>query len=340
MCVTETSPKNSPVEMSPSEINLEGYDVHVNHNKRRGVAIYTAKYLKSTPIDHEGTYLFEEHCWTKIKLNESDSLLIGCIYRSPNSQEANNGELLRMLPTLCHTQDFSHLLICGDFNLPEINWAEPPTTSTGPESLSAKFLDCTRDCFLWQHVTEPTHKRGQQTSNTLDLVLTNEENMIDKVEYDAPLGKSHHCCLIFKYKCYSEQKKEKKTALNLKRGDYDRLRGQIRNTDFGDLRTTQIEEAWDSFHQKLTENINQCIPRLYFDPSRKRRPEWINTEVLEKVRVKRAAFKQYRTTGDEDDYRKYTRARNQTRWASRNAKRAFERELAEEATTQKLCTST
>jgi hypothetical protein len=56
----------------------------------------------------------------------------------------------------------------------------------------SRFLVCIDDCFLTQHVREATHHRPGQAANTLDLVLSNEENMVEGVQHHAPLGKSHH----------------------------------------------------------------------------------------------------------------------------------------------------
>ena len=53
--------------------------------------IYTARYLGASQCDFSNE--FNENCWVEVKLRERDKLLIGCIYRSPNSDEANNVKL-------------------------------------------------------------------------------------------------------------------------------------------------------------------------------------------------------------------------------------------------------
>ena len=47
------------------------------------------------------------------------------------------------------------------------------------ESCAQQFLDTLQDLFLYQHINLPTRYRHGQVSNTLDLVITNEEHMID-----------------------------------------------------------------------------------------------------------------------------------------------------------------
>ena len=63
------------------------------------------------------------------------------------------------------------VLIIGDFNFPGIDWVTLEADVTG-----SKFLDLTQDCFLTQHVLKPT-----RYDNLLDLVLSSEENMVEKL---------------------------------------------------------------------------------------------------------------------------------------------------------------
>ena len=59
------------------------------------------------------------------------------------------------------------------------------------------------DSYLHQHVKNLTRPRANQCPSILDLVLTNEENMISDLQFMAPLGKSDHAVLSFVLKCYT-----------------------------------------------------------------------------------------------------------------------------------------
>ncbi len=92
----------------------------------------------------------------------------------------------------------SHVLIMGDYNCREINWNE--LEIEGPESRFANaFYEATEDAYLVQHVKETIRYREGNKATCLDLVFTNEENMIDKVTTSAPLGSSDHLCLEWNY---------------------------------------------------------------------------------------------------------------------------------------------
>jgi hypothetical protein len=53
---------------------------------------------------------------------------------------------------------------------------------------------------------ENTRMRENCEPITLDLILTNDENMIEELNYTSPLGNSDHCSLEFVLKCYCGDK--------------------------------------------------------------------------------------------------------------------------------------
>ena len=101
---------------------------------------------------------------------------------------------MRNLILLCSAHSYSHFLLIGDFNYPEISWdpIRMPEDNMHPATL---FVECLRDAT--RHVTSPIHSRAEQKANILDLILTNEELMVDDLTHDPPLGKSHYDCLVF-----------------------------------------------------------------------------------------------------------------------------------------------
>ena len=82
---------------------------------------------------------------------------------------------------------YTHLLICGDFNFPHIDWS----LITGDNSHTQAFVETIQDMFLYQHVYKPTRYRPNATPHILDLILTNEENMVNDLQYLPGLGSSY-----------------------------------------------------------------------------------------------------------------------------------------------------
>ena len=52
-----------------------------------------------------------------------------------------------------------------------------------------------------QCVTDPTRGRGSNNPNVLDLILSNDDDIIGDVEYFSPLGRSNHCIPTFLIMC-------------------------------------------------------------------------------------------------------------------------------------------
>ena len=96
-------------------------------------------------------------------------MIIGVVYRSPNSSEYNDSNLRDLFQKVNeNVSNHSHLLITGDFNLPHINWNSWDVPNW--DSVAGSFLDILDDYFLFQYVTFPTRNREGQSPSTLDYI--------------------------------------------------------------------------------------------------------------------------------------------------------------------------
>lgn len=153
----------------------------------------------------------------------------------------------------------SHLLICGDFNYANINWSSDTAYTTN--SHCQQFIDKLDDLFLYQHVTEPTRYRHSQIPNTLDLIITNEEHMINDIVYQPGLGLSDHVCLHFKYLCYVEKCNATTQRFNLYHADFNQLNTLLHSVDWEEaLSGLDVNGAWNYFSGKFNTFIRECIP--------------------------------------------------------------------------------
>ena len=189
---------------------------------RKERSIYTHESLGATEGREMTDTNRDESVWCKAKLMRNDKLLIGCICRSPNSNVTNDAKINDTLKK-ANNLGFSHVLIFGDLNNPSLNWREntSPPDSNHPSTI---FMEAVRESFLTQHVTEPTHYRGNNTPNTLGLIFTNEEDMIEKLKYLAPIGKSHHSLLNFNFCCYTKSTKSRVDKYRYDKGNDKEMR--------------------------------------------------------------------------------------------------------------------
>jgi hypothetical protein len=107
VAVSEVKPKIRG-GLSEADYSIDGYTMNpVNldpdTNKGRGMIIYTHQSLEKCTIQINPSPQFEEACLLEIRLRGGDTLLFGCIYRSPTpSPDANenNENLNRLLKTI------------------------------------------------------------------------------------------------------------------------------------------------------------------------------------------------------------------------------------------------
>ena len=69
--------------------------------------------------------------WTEIQLRGCDSLLAGCVYHS------STGHLSTSVSSLCilfaEFDNYSHLLICGNFNFKDVTWSDFSNSATNSD---------------------------------------------------------------------------------------------------------------------------------------------------------------------------------------------------------------
>lgn len=286
--ITEINPKNTCVGgFMEDDLVLGGYTAYCDM-AGRGAVLYVRDSIVSSQVilQHRGG----PSVWCSIPLQGRDSLLVGVVYRSPSNSEAENQGINEILNEAVGKQS-SHLLIMGDFNYPDIQWSTQ-TLGPGAREAARRFLSCCQNCFLSQHVLSPTHYRGLQTANTLDLVMTNEVNMIDDIHYDDPVGKSHHCVLKFEFRGYVNRMITKVKKYCYEKGDYDKLRKVLTDINWGDLFLNgDVDEVWSAMEERILEAVNECVPFYVITDGdgarKKRKPRWMNAHVMAQIRKKR-----------------------------------------------------
>ena len=205
--LTEVIPKAQRLPLAPALLQIPGYSMFHNFlpstlnlgsSGTRGICLYAAEHLNVTEVFFNQSVI--ENVWVTLSLQGGNSLLIGCLYRSPSgSTEDSVQQLEQLIRQVCATSH-SHLVVVGDFNLPQINWSAQ--SSQAPMShCSHSFIETIRDCFLFQHVLKPTRYRLDETPSVLDLIFSREEGMVRKLEYLPGLGNSDHVVLQFTVAC-------------------------------------------------------------------------------------------------------------------------------------------
>ena len=340
IAVSEINAKNG-TERSEADYSIDNYTINpVNLDKTsgRGIIIYTHSSLDKSAIQVKMDNTFEEACLLEVRLRNGDMLMFGCIYRSPTQtldSTENNENLNKLLQAIC-TKSYSHVCIVGDFNYRDINW-NSWTTPHDENSKEAKFIEAVRDCFLFQHIEEPTRARGNDDPSLIDLVLTNEELQVSDVVHHAPLGKSDHSVITFNYHCYLDFSKPKK-CYQYNKADFD---GMIRNpestsweeTFMMEARTKDPETQWEMLKAKLIELRNKFVPTATIKSGTNclKGSFPIDTTVQQAIKEKHSLHRRWikcKRRGDQSLREAYTKSRGKVKKLMRQSKRSFEKAIA------------
>lgn len=188
IAITEIKPKMFKDNLQSSGFNLDGYRVfchELQENSGRGLLLYVASDIDVSLIDIPIAYI--ECIFLVLKgTRYSNSLLIGNIYRSPNSTLENDNKLFDQLQYVELNYQIPKLLV-GDFNYSNIEWysVDGLGISARYSGLTANemlFDNTLSENLLMQHVVLPTRQRGTDTPHILDLVLSSDD-IISDIEY-------------------------------------------------------------------------------------------------------------------------------------------------------------
>jgi len=208
--------------------------------------------LESVDIT-ENNY-FKDMIWCQITVNNNESLLVGCLYRTPSSGD-NENQLLKEV--LCSVTDIKcdHILITGDFNLPNIDWLKN-VASCGEKAVDSQMLKAFNDCFLTQHVSFATRDLLRQQRATLDLVFTREEGLVNCVSH---LGKSDHCGILIQLCVSAKQSQINESVLvhDWAKADFPEMSNEILSIDWINkldiMNADEINTCLSDFLQQLVE---------------------------------------------------------------------------------------
>ena len=151
------------------------------------MVIYVRDNIISYLCDVLDNLPFEESVWRIVKVNRTDNLLIGGIYRSAAKDSSNNENLLHLISTAC-AKNFKYVLVAGDFNYPKISW---DTWSTSRIKTLSNFWNVYVTFIFFRLLINLQDLGKGQICNILDLFLCSTEDMIN-VQYGDHLGASDH----------------------------------------------------------------------------------------------------------------------------------------------------
>ena len=325
--ITEVLPKVQPSFISDVQLYIPGYNLFTNFKlncdltgaKGRGIVIYLSCDLTAAHQVYFTTTNFEEQIWITVPLKGHDTLLVGCIYRSPSDETLSSTiSLCNLLSSICN---YTHLLICGDFNYPNINWVNMSSGSPA----SQLFLQTIQDHYLYQHVQNPTRYRDNSTPHVLDLIFSNQKDFVEDIQYLPGLGLSDHVCLEFGFKCYSLYNPVSIPKFNLRSADFPKMRQLISDVDWESiLNPLDLQDAWHYFSTVFDDIIAKSIP---LDLPHHKKNIYMSHKAFRLKNKKCKLWNRYTATRSVSIYNLYCKTRNELRNLTWNLHCTYEKRL-------------
>ena len=217
----------------------------------------------------------------------------------------------------------TYLLICGDFNYREIYWLNEASRDRGHIST---FISTIQECFLHQHVTEPTRFPVGEEPSLLDLILSNEESLVHNLTYNSGLGDSDHVSLSFGLICNKDEEKVPQLLLNFFKADYGAIKNDLRNINWEEMLAGTFEESYGAFMEQIILSIDGQVPRRTMRS--KKRNLYMNNEAIRLKNKKQKLWKKYSVSRSSKDYDQFLKCKNQLRSMTRMLRKNFEQTLA------------
>ena len=247
--------------------------------------------LTSLPVSVSETF-DDSVCQGIVNIYPSAKLCVAVVYRPPDASCSSFSKLIEMLSSALDnlTPSDHDVFITGDFNLPQINWETLQIQSGGTldSNLSAQcLLNFMSTYLLNQVVTVST--RG---SNTLDLVLCNNERLVSDVTSEPTEMSDHDMVSVLlsfnpglmeeAHASYLDEMSFR--SLDFNRADFERINDVLQNVDWCELReTSTFEEFPKEFTKKVLAACLENVPR--------KRPPTGKPKLYNSLRRKKARLK-------------------------------------------------
>ena len=256
------------------------------------------------------------------------------VYRSPGPNR--QPDVLQYCADMCNCIDSLFpsnctTIICGDFNVPDINWNQDNCLKCNTVSCTGLILSLYYKHGLQQLVTQPT-----RNDNILDLVFTNDFNSVVDVKTNEPFSNSDHNTVNFSIvrphhnnsACTATYRRY---FYDFNRADWNSILYYLLSVDFMSIfnSAVSIADACDTFYNILYHCIHSFVPvkliSLKANPKCKTRRYPFSIKRL--ANKKLSAWRRYRKTRTTESREQYNKAAAKCRLSTRKFIADSERQL-------------
>ena len=301
--------------ITSSEIFPPNYEV-IRKDREDGYGGVLLAVRNDLVYDIIQTGISGEHVFAKLTFGQNTNLIVGALYRPPNSDIHYLDEMCSTVEELAVKNKKAALWIAGDLNLPDINWEDLNITGhNNSVSMNNRLLDMVQTCAFQQMVTFPTRKE-----NILDLFLTNRPTLVNKC---TPLpGLGDHDIVCVDTDVSAKRRKPVKRLIHIwRKANLQDLKKECLSFQQQFLNRyneqSSITDMWVEIKTTLLSLTSKHVPSK-LTSSRFNQP-WVTSAIKRLARKKKRAFRRARSTGQPQDFKKYKELKKSAQTACKQA---------------------
>ena len=272
--------------MGYGEIFPPGYKLYRKDRKDGygGVLVAISASLNSHEISVNG----EAEIVAAKVCNGKHNVIFASVYRPPTSNQDYMDSLNQSITNICLANPNTAIWICGDMNLPDIDWeTEQITSHQYRQAISESYLQTLANVGLEQVVNFPTRR-----DNTLDLISTNRPTLVRQCQ---PMpGLSDHEVIFTEIGIQATKRKPVRREIFLwKKADLDSIRSDAKKwaDQFvsSNNASTPVEDLFIETQQSLDKIVRDNVPSKM--TSSRLNQCWFDTNTKRMCRKKNRAYK-------------------------------------------------
>ena len=292
------------------EILLPQYNSSPNDRKRGGGGVLVASkdnIITEALPDYDTNC---ELCWIKIHLEGAKTLIVGVLYRPPDSPRQCLHELSLSLTRIRVKYPDAILMLGGDFNLPGIDWQSMSHVPSRPKKAESELLLSTiQDFHMDQLNTEPT--RG---SSILELVLSSCPKLVTSCT-TGPGISDHDHVVIVRASVRAKQNTKKPRFIHLFRNvNWENIKSFLRSAETQFFQTchetSSVDTNWQFFRDTITQAIEKFVPKKKV--SGRFSLPWLTRPVKRLIRRKQRAYNRAKKSNKDRDWEIFRKLRKKS----------------------------
>ena len=238
----------------------------------------------------------------EIRPGSRRKVLVVVFYRPPDSNLDYLKELKKTL-ILANKSGFDQLFICGDFNLPNINWQTGVSITN--DCISTYFTKLVYDNYLWQLVDFPT-----RIDHTLDLILTNiPDKVVDIHGFEDVINTDHKLISFTLDFNIRKIPVTKRYVYNYKSVNWNALNESLMNVPW--LVYNDIDASLANWCDLFLSTVSDHVPKRRVKNTRDH--PWLDDELLKAIKHKNRCRKKALKTRNPSDMFKFKEIRRKTK---------------------------